>query len=590
MTDINVQETVNEYLDKSDWRVNANANQGYSVGGLTLNLAGKCIGNYWLDSVLDPACASAHRSGDIYIHDLDMLAGYCAGWSLRNLLNEGFNGVAGKISSGPPKHYRTALGQMVNFLGTLQNEWAGAQAFSSADTLLAPFVKVDNLTYKEVKQGMQEFIFNMNVPSRWGNQTPFTNLTFDLVCPNDLANKEALIGGKPSGIIYGQLQREMDMVNKAYLEVMLEGDSSGRIFPFPIPTYNITKEFQWDGEIPDLLFSLAAKYGLPYFQNFLNSDMDPSDVRSMCCRLRLDLTELKRRGGGLFGSAEQTGSIGVVTINLPRIGLIASETIAPWDAAYSILNNRLNQAKEVLESRRKFVEEMMEKGLYPYTKRYLGTFRNHFSTIGIIGMHEFLQNMACDYDDTTPGMCNRGDRVSAAALMHFIRERLTEFQEETGHMYNLEATPAEGATHRLAKSDGVEKGYYTNSSQMPVGWTSDPFELADVQDEFQCLYTGGTVLHFYFEEKLSGQSAKEFVKKVLTQYRMPYITLTAVFNICPEHGYNAGSSPVCPVCGNETEVWTRVMGYHRPVKAFNVGKKQEVKDRTVMDVTLMTEE
>ena len=578
---LDIKKTVEGYLERQDWRVNANANQGYSVGGLLLNGSGTITGNYWLDHVYPPDVSNLHRSGGYYIHDLDMLSGYCAGWSLRNLLNEGFNGVEGKISSGPPSHFRSALGQMVNFLGTLQNEWAGAQAFSSMDTLLAPFVFHDSLTYEEVKQGVQEFIFNMNVPSRWGNQTPFSNVTFDLVCPDDLKDTVVLIGGRETNYTYGMFQEQMDMINTAFLEVMIGGDSKGRVFPFPIPTYNITKDFKWDSKVSDLIFTLSAKYGLPYFQNFLSSDLKPSDVRSMCCRLTLSLSELRKRGGGLFGSAEQTGSIGVVTINLPRIAYIADGDTATFKVHLEYL---LGKAKESLEIKRTYISELLDRGLYPFTKRYLGTFRNHFSTIGVIGMNEAILAMTNEEEDIT----TEKGRDFAENILHFIRAKLKIYQEETGNMYNLEATPAEGASHRLARADqrdfGYDKEYYTNSSQLPVDYTSDPFEACDLQEELQSLYTGGTVLHFYTGENMGMEGCKKFVKKVLENYRIPYITVSPVFSVCPDHGYIEGRLDKCPRCGRETEVWTRVMGYHRPMKAYNTGKKQEHSERRLFNL------
>lgn len=545
--------SINEYIAKSDWRVNANANQGYSLGGMILNVAGKVTANYWLDEIYSPLIGQAHRHGDLHIHDLDMLSGYCAGWSLRQLLAEGFNGVPNKVESDPPRHYRTALGQMVNFLGTLQNEWAGAQAFSSVDTYLAPYVRVDALTQEEVEQGMQEFVFNLNVPSRWGTQTPFTNLTFDWVCPEDLRGQAALVGGKDSGLTYGELEREMEMVNRAYLNVMARGDAHGRVFTFPIPTYNITKDFPWESETAELLFEVTAKYGLPYFQNFLNSDLQPHMVRSMCCRLQLDLRELLKRGNGLFGSAEQTGSLGVVTINAARLGhLFAGQ----WEGLIERLDALMELGKESLEVKRRVIQENMERGLYPFTKRYLGTLRNHFSTLGINGLNECVRNFTRDAEDLTT---EEGRRFALRILDH-MRERMVEFQEETGHLYNLEASPAEGATYRFAMLDqknheGIlqagspEAPYYTNSSQLPVGTTDDPFLALQLQDELQTRYTGGTVLHLYMNEALSSAGAcRELVRRSLSRFRLPYITVTPTFSICPVHGYLSGEHEFCPMC------------------------------------------
>ena len=548
--------SINEYVARSDWRVNANANQGYSLGGMILNVAGKVIANYWLDEVYPEAIGKAHRHGDIHVHDLDMLSGYCAGWSLRQLLSEGFNGVPNKVESAPPRHYRTALGQMVNFLGTLQNEWAGAQAFSSVDTYLAPYVRADNLTDEEVEQGMQEFVFNLNVPSRWGTQTPFTNLTFDWVCPEDLRDTPALVGGRESGFTHGELGREMEMINRAYLRVMSRGDSHGRVFTFPIPTYNITKDFPWESETADLLFEVTAKYGLPYFQNFLNSDLEPHMVRSMCCRLQLDLRELLKRGNGLFGSAEQTGSIGVVTINAARLGHLFAGDL---DRLTQRLDDLMDLGCESLEIKRRVVQANMDGGLYPFTKRYLGTLRNHFSTLGINGLNECVRNFTQDAEDITTAW---GRRFSVNLLDH-MRAKMVEFQERTGHLYNLEASPAEGATYRFARLDqknlaGIlqagtpDAPYYTNSSQLPVGWTDDPFLALESQDELQTRYTGGTVLHLYMGEAISSPSAcRELVRRSLTRFRLPYITITPTFSICPRHGYLSGEHEFCPVCDQE---------------------------------------
>lgn len=583
-------ETVDEYLDRADWRVNANANQGYSVGGLILNAAGKMVANYWLDNVYSPEAGEAHRDGDFHIHDLDMFSGYCAGWSLKQLLQQGFNGVTGAIASNPPKHFSSACGQIVNFLGTLQNEWAGAQAFSSFDTYMAPFVRLDNMTYEEVKQQMQELIYNLNVPSRWGSQCPFTNLTFDWTCPDDLKDEVPFIGGDVCDFAYGDLQAEMDIINRAYMEVMTAGDANGRVFTFPIPTYNMTKDFDWDSPNADLLFTMTAKYGLPYFQNFINSELDPGQIRSMCCRLQLDLRELVKRGNGLFGSAEQTGSIGVVTINLARLGYLYKGDEA---GLVKRLRELVALGSQTLEAKREIIQYHMDHGLFPYTKRYLGTLDNHFSTIGVNGMNEMIRNFTDDaYDITDP----RGHEM-AMRILDGVRDQMVELQEATGHMYNLEATPAEGTTYRLAKADRKRFGdkiiqagtkdnpYYTNSSQLPVGFTNDPFLAEELQEELQTKYTGGTVLHLYMGEAVSSaQACKQLVKRSLTTWRTPYITITPTFSICPSHGYLSGEHFTCPQCEaagehQECEVWTRVMGYFRPVQSFNIGKKGEYAER-----------
>lgn len=550
---VEVATSMNEYLDREDWRVQANANQGYSLGGLVLNVSGKVTANYWLDEVYSQEIGQAHREADLHIHDLDMLAGYCAGWSLRTLLHEGLNGVPGRVEAGPPKHLGSALGQMVNFLGTLQNEWAGAQAFSSFDTYLAPFVRKDQLTFPEIRQAVQEFIYNLNVPSRWGTQTPFTNLTFDWVCPEDLREQIPIIGGEEMPFAYGDLQVEMELINRAYIEVMQAGDAKGRVFTFPIPTYNITHDFPWDSENADRLFEMTARYGLPYFQNFLNSDMQPNQVRSMCCRLQLDVRELLKRGGGLFGSAEQTGSLGVVTINCARLGyLFKGDT----SGLLQRLDHLMELAMESLEVKRKVIQHHMDAGLYPYTKRYLGTLRNHFSTIGLNGMHEMLRNFTGDEEGTHTA---RGREFALQVLDH-VRATLLRFQEDIGHLYNLEATPAEGTTYRFAKEDlkrypdilqagSLDAPYYTNSSQLPVGFTEDPFEALELQDELQCKYTGGTVLHLYMAEQISSaQACKQLVRKALGRFRLPYLTVTPTFSICPVHGYLAGEHEFCPKC------------------------------------------
>ena len=553
---INVESSMNEYLEQLDWRVSANANQGYSLGGLILNTSGKVTANYWLNHVYPAEVGLAHREGDLHIHDLDMLAGYCAGWSLRSLLTEGFNGIPGKVEAGPPKRFSSALGQMVNFLGALQNEWAGAQAFSSFDTYLSPYVRRENLDYDTVRQGIQEFIYNLNVPSRWGTQTPFTNLTFDWVCPDDLKEQIPVIGGEEMPFYYADLQDEMDMINQAYIEVMTAGDAMGRVFTFPIPTYNITEDFPWDSDNAERLFDMTAKYGLPYFQNFLNSDMEPGQVRSMCCRLQLDLRELLKRGNGLFGSAEQTGSIGVVTINCARLGYLYKNDEA---TLFQHLDRLMELAKNSLEIKRKMIQRYMDGGLYPYTKRYLGTLRNHFSTIGVNGINEMIRNFTDNAHDVSDGW----GREFASRLLSHIRDKLIIFQDETGHMYNLEATPAEGTTYRFAKEDrkrfpdiiqaGTEDApYYTNSSQLPVGLTDDPFEALSLQDELQTQYTGGTVLHLYMNERISSsQSCSSLVKRVLQRFRLPYITITPTFSICPKHGYLSGEHEFCPHCDQE---------------------------------------
>ena len=548
--------SINEYLDRADWRVNANANQGYSLGGLILNVSGKVVANYWLSHVYPPEVGEAHRAGDFHIHDLDMLAGYCAGWSLRNLLIQGFNGVPGKTESAPPRHLGSALGQMVNFLGTLQNEWAGAQAFSSVDTYLAPFVRRDGLDDAAVRQAFQEFVFNLNVPSRWGNQTPFTNLTFDWVCPEDLRDEIPIVGAEEMPFTYGDLQAEMDMINRAFIEVMTQGDAKGRIFTFPIPTYNITPDFPWESANADLLFEMTAKYGLPYFQNFLNSDMKPGQVRSMCCRLQLDLRELLKRGNGLFGSAEQTGSVGVVTINCARLGHLHRGDEA---GLFARLDTLLALARTSLEIKRKVIQRHMDNGLFPFTRRYLGTLRNHFSTIGVNGINEMVRNFTGGAQD----IASPAGHDLAARLLDRIRATMLRFQEETGSMYNLEATPAEGATYRFAREDrkrhpGIlqagtpEQPFYTNSSQLPVGFTDDPFEALTHQDDLQTRYTGGTVMHLYMAERISSAGAcKALVRRVLERFRMPYITITPTFSICPKHGYLAGEHEFCPLCDAE---------------------------------------
>lgn len=553
---VNVESSINEYLDQLDWRVNANANQGYSLGGLILNVSGKVVANYWLNHVYPPEVGRAHRDGDVHIHDLDMLSGYCAGWSLRTLLTEGLNGVAGKVEANPPKHLSSATGQIVNFLGTMQNEWAGAQAFSSFDTYLAPFIRKDNLPYEEVLQSMQELIYNLNVPSRWGTQTPFTNLTFDWTCPEDLRPQHPVIGGEEMPFTYGDLQKEMDMINRAYIEVMMKGDAKGRVFTFPIPTYNITPDFDWESENAERLFDMTARYGLPYFQNFINSELKPNMIRSMCCRLQLDLRELLKRGNGLFGSAEQTGSLGVVTVNCARLGYLYK---GDKEALYKRLDYLLELAKTSLEIKRKVIQRHIDQGLFPYTKRYLGTLRNHFSTIGVNGLNEMIRNFTNDTDDITTSY----GHAFALEFLDHVRARLVAFQEETDHMYNLEATPAEGTTYRFAREDrkrfpdilqaGTDSNpYYTNSSQLPVNFTDDPFEALERQDDLQRKYTGGTVLHLYMNEAVSSVAAcRDLVRRTLTNFRLPYITVTPTFSICPKHGYLSGRHDFCPKCDAE---------------------------------------
>lgn len=561
-TVVDVESSINEYLNRADWRVNANANQGYSLGGLILNVSGKVVANYWLSHVYPQEAGRAHREGDIHIHDLDMLSGYCAGWSLRTLITEGFNGVPGKVEAGPAKHMSSAIGQIVNFLGTLQNEWAGAQAFSSFDTYMAPFIRLDRMSYDDVRQNMQELVYNLNVPSRWGTQTPFTNLTFDWTCPDDLKDQVPVIGGEEMDFTYGDLQAEMDMINRAYIEVMTKGDAKGRVFTFPIPTYNITPDFPWDSDNANRLFEMTAKYGLPYFQNFLNSDLKPNMVRSMCCRLQLDLRELLKRGNGLFGSAEQTGSVGVVTLNCARLGYLHKGDEA---GLYARLDELLEIGKNTLEIKRKEIQRLMDNGLFPYTKRYLGTLRNHFSTLGVNGINEMIRNFTADAENITTVW---GDAFAERFLDH-VRAKITGFQEETGHLFNLEATPAEGTTYRFAREDqkrfvGIlqagtrDQPYYTNSSQLPVGFTDDPFEALARQEKLQKKYTGGTVLHLYMGSRISSAEAcKKLVFRALSNFRLPYITVTPTFSICPKHGYIAGEHAFCPKCDEELIVQKR---------------------------------
>jgi ribonucleoside-triphosphate reductase len=564
-TAVDVETSINEYLDRADWRVNANANQGYSLGGLILNVSGKVVANYWLSHVYSPEIGRAHRNGDIHIHDLDMLAGYCAGWSLRMLLTEGLNGVLGKVEAYPPKHLSSAVGQIVNFLGTLQNEWAGAQAFSSFDTYMAPFVRKDRLDYKDVLQSIQELVYNLNVPSRWGTQTPFTNLTFDWTCPEDLKDQIPIIGGEEMSFTYSELQDEMNMINRAYMEVMTGGDAKGRVFTFPIPTYNITSDFPWDSDNATRLFEMTAKYGLPYFQNFLNSDLKPNMVRSMCCRLQLDLTELLKRGNGLFGSAEQTGSVGVVTINCARLGYFCKNN---EKALFQHLDMLLDLSSNSLEMKRKVIQRHMNNGLFPYSKRYLGTLRNHFSTIGVNGINEMIRNFTDNSEDITTD-CGHDFAIK---FLDYLRSSIISLQEKTGHLFNLEATPAEGTTYRFAREDQkrfpdilqagtIDRPYYTNSSQLPAGFTDDPFEALERQDDLQRKYTGGTVLHLYMNERISSAMVcRKLVQRALENFRLPYITITPTFSICPTHGYIAGEHDFCPKC--DVEIISRKKNYY----------------------------
>ena len=567
---VDVESSINEYLEKLDWRINENANQGYSNGGLILNVSGKVTANYWLSHVYPSNIGEAHRNGDIHIHDLSMLAAYCAGWSLKNLLHEGFNGVPGKAEAGPAKHLSAAVGQMVNFMGTLQNEWAGAQAFSSVDTYLAPYVRVDNLDYKHVYQSMQELIYNLNVPSRWGSQTPFTNFTFDWVCPEDLRDKHPIIAGVEQDFTYGDLKDEMHMINKAYIEVMMKGDIKGRPFTFPIPTYNVTKDFNWTSENAKLLFTVTGKYGLPYFQNFINSVLKPGQIRSMCCRLQLDLRELLARGNGLFGSAEQTGSIGVVTINCARLGYVYKGDEA---GLFARVDELMELSRTSLEIKRKLIQRLIDNGLFPFTKRYLGTLRNHFSTIGVNGINEMIRNFTNDEHN----IADQWGQDFAIKFLDYIRAKLVKIQEETGHMYNLEATPAEGATTRFAREDKKrykdiiqagtkENPFYTNSSQLPVGYTDDPFEALDLQSTLQTKYTGGTVLHLYMGQRISSAKVcRDIVKRVLTNYRLPYVTITPTFSICPKHGYISGEHKYCPICDEEKKAEKRAAASRKEV-------------------------
>lgn len=588
-TFLDYKELVDSYVNETSWRVKENSTVTYSVGGLILSNSGAITANYWLSEVYDEEIAEAHRNGDFHIHDLSMLTGYCAGWSLKQLLVEGLGGVPGKITSKPAKHLASLCNQIVNFLGIMQNEWAGAQAFSSFDTYLAPFVKTDKLSYEEVKKCIESFIYGVNTPSRWGSQAPFTNITLDWTVPNDLADQPAIVGGKEMDFCYKDCQKEMDMVNKAFIEVMIDGDANGRGFQYPIPTYSITKDFDWsETENNKLLFEMTAKYGTPYFSNYINSDMEPSDVRSMCCRLRLDLRELRKKSGGFFGSGESTGSIGVVTINLPRIAYLSKDE----EEFFSRLNYLMDLAARSLKVKRKVITKLLEEGLYPYTKRYLGTFENHFSTIGLVGMNEATLNAKWLHK-------NLGDpraQQFAKNVLNHMRNHLIKYQEKYGDLYNLEATPAESTAYRLAKhdkekypdiitaSDGDDP-YYTNSSHLPVGYTDDIFEALDIQDDLQVLYTSGTVFHAFLGERLPNwQAAAKLVRTIAENYKLPYYTLSPTYSICKDHGYINGEVTVCPICGKPTEVWSRITGYYRPVSNWNAGKSQEWKQRVTYDM------
>lgn len=589
-TILDYKDVVNSYVKVEDWRVKENSTVTYSVGGLILSNSGAVTANYWLSEIYDEEIAEAHRNADIHIHDLSMLTGYCAGWSLKQLIKEGLGGITGKITSAPARHLSVLCNQMVNFLGIMQNEWAGAQAFSSFDTYLAPFVKVDNLSYPEVKKCIEAFIYGVNTPSRWGTQAPFSNITLDWTVPDDLAELPALVGGVEMDFKYKDCKKEMDMVNKAFIETMIEGDSNGRGFQYPIPTYSITKDFDWsDTENNRLLFEMTAKYGTPYFSNYINSDMQPSDVRSMCCRLRLDLRELRKKTGGFFGSGESTGSVGVVTINMPRIAYLSANK----DEFYARLNHMMDIAARSLKIKRNVITKLLNEGLYPYTKRYLGTFENHFSTIGLIGMNEVGLNanwLRADMSDP------RTQEFTKEVLNH-MRERLSDYQEQYGDLYNLEATPAESTTYRLAKHDrkrwpGIKTAgkpgdtpYYTNSSHLPVDYTVDIFDALDIQDELQTLYTSGTVFHAFLGEKLPDwKAAASLVRTIASNYKLPYYTLSPTYSICKEHGYLAGEVKVCPHCGAKTEVYSRITGYYRPVQNWNDGKLQEYANRTEYDI------
>ena len=589
-TILDYKEVVNNYVHLEDWRVKENSTVTYSVGGLILSNSGAITANYWLSEVYDEEIARAHKNADIHIHDLSMLTGYCAGWSLKQLIQEGLGGIRGKITSSPAAHLSTLCNQMVNFLGIMQNEWAGAQAFSSFDTYLAPFVKVDNLSYKEVKECIQSFIYGVNTPSRWGTQAPFTNITLDWTVPNDLAELNAIVGGKECDFKYKDCKKEMDMVNKAFIEIMIEGDANGRGFQYPIPTYSITRDFDWsETENNKLLFEMTSKYGTPYFSNYINSDMEPSDVRSMCCRLRLDLRELRKKSGGFFGSGESTGSIGVVTINLPRIAYLATDKAD----FYRRLDKMMDISARSLKVKRDVITKLLEEGLYPYTKRYLGTFSNHFSTIGLVGMNEAGLNAKWLRKDLT----NVETQEFAKEVLNHMRERLSDYQEQYGDLYNLEATPAESTSYRLAKHDKAQFPdiitasendnipYYTNSSHLPVGYTADIFSALDVQDELQTLYTSGTVFHAFLGEKLPDwKSTAKLVRTIAENYKLPYYTISPTYSICKEHGYISGEHFKCPKCGQPAEVYSRITGYYRPVQNWNDGKLQEFSQRKTYDI------
>ena len=586
---LNYKDLVDDYLQINDWRVKENSTVTYSVGGLILSNSGAITANYWLSEIYDQEVANAHRNAEIHIHDLSMLTGYCAGWSLKQLIQEGLGGIPGKITSAPASHLSTLCNQMVNFLGIMQNEWAGAQAFSSFDTYLAPFVKVDHLSQKEVKQCIQSFVYGVNTPSRWGTQAPFSNITLDWTVPKDLKDLPAIVGGKEMDFTYGDCKQEMDMVNKAFIEIMIEGDANGRGFQYPIPTYSITRDFDWsETENNKLLFEMTAKYGTPYFSNYINSDMEPSDVRSMCCRLRLDLRELRKKSGGFFGSGESTGSVGVVTINLPRIAYLAKDEAD----FYQRLDKLMDISARSLKTKRTVITKLLDAGLYPYTKRYLGNFDNHFSTIGLIGMNEVGLNASWLRADLT----QEKTQAFAKDVLNHMRERLSDYQEQYGDLYNLEATPAESTTYRFAKHDKQEfpdiitanengTPYYTNSSHLPVGYTEDIFSALDIQDELQTLYTSGTVFHAFLGEKLPDwKAAANLVRKIAENYKLPYYTMSPTYSVCADHGYLTGEQHVCPICGKEAEVYSRITGYYRPVKNWNDGKTQEFKDRKVYDI------
>ena len=589
-TYLNYKDLMDNYLNVNDWRVKENSTVTYSVGGLILSNSGAITANYWLSEIYDDEIANAHRNADIHLHDLSMLTGYCAGWSLKQLIQEGLGGIPGKITSSPAKHLSTLCNQMVNFLGIMQNEWAGAQAFSSFDTYLAPFVKVDNLSYREVKQCIESFVYGVNTPSRWGTQAPFSNITLDWTVPNDLAELPAIVGGKELDFKYKDCKKEMDMVNKAFIEIMIEGDANGRGFQYPIPTYSITRDFDWsETENNKLLFEMTAKYGTPYFSNYINSDMEPSDIRSMCCRLRLDLRELRKKSGGFFGSGESTGSVGVVTINMPRIAYLSADR----EEFFRRMDHMMDISARSLHVKRTVITKLLEAGLYPYTKRYLGTFENHFSTIGLVGMNEACLNAKWLREDLTH---EKAQEFTKEVLNH-MRERLSDYQEEYGDLYNLEATPAESTSYRLAKHDRKQfpdiitatsdcnNPYYTNSSHLPVGYTDDVYSALDIQDELQTLYTSGTVFHAFLGEKLPNwKSAASLVRKIAENYKLPYYTMSPTYSVCKDHGYITGEKYTCPKCGKETEVYSRITGYYRPVKNWNDGKAQEFKERKTYNI------